>query len=144
MFAIASAVLYSIESETVLPTQLQAAAGAIKVQHIAHATGLDRLVTNMVVSNINAKLNRSMDDPLLLASELGRQGMTSAKEIRSIMKSYKIRIMNSPNLALKRSTEEATIRLMDRGKVGAKALAVLSRIAAVAGRAAPPCQQTHF
>ena len=81
--------------------QLKAAVGAIKVQHSAHATGVDRLVANMIVSNVNAKVNRSCDDPLFLASELGRQGITGAKEIRDIMKSYKIRSMNSPNLALK-------------------------------------------
>ena len=74
VFAIASVVLYSIESKEELPMQLKAAVGAIKVQHIPHATGMDRLVANMVVSNINAKINRSMDDPLLLASELGRHG----------------------------------------------------------------------
>ena len=73
VFAIVSAVLYSIESQEKLPGNFKVAAGAIKVQYNAHATGLDRLVSNMLVSNLHASVNRSMDDPLLLAHELGRQ-----------------------------------------------------------------------
>ena len=99
----ASAVLYSIELQEELPMLPKAAAGAIKVQYSAHATGLDRLVSNMLVSNLHASVNRSMDGPLLLTHELGRHGLTSAKGIRDVMKSYKTRIMNAPNLALKKT-----------------------------------------
>ena len=99
----ASAVLYSIELQEELPMLLKAAAGTIKVQYNAHATGLDRLVSNMLVSNLHASVNGSMDDPLLLAHELGRNGLTSAKDIRDVMKSYKTRIMTAPNLALKKT-----------------------------------------
>ena len=103
VFAIVSAVLYSIESQDKLPGYFKVAAGAIKVQYNAHATGLDRLVSNMLVSNLHASVNRSMDGPLLLTHELGRHGLTSAKDIRDVMKSYKTRIMNAPNLALKKT-----------------------------------------
>ena len=103
VFASVSAMLYSIELQEELPVLLKAAAGAIKVQYNAHATGLDRLVSNMLVSNLHASVNRSMDDPLLLAHELGRHGLTSAKDIRDVMKSYKTRIMSAPNLALKKT-----------------------------------------
>ena len=99
----ASAVLYSIELQEELPMLLKAAAGAIKVQYSAHTTGLDRLVSNMLVPNLHASVNRSMDGPLLLTHELGRHGLTSAKDIRDVMKSYKTRIMNAPNLALKKT-----------------------------------------
>ena len=103
VFAVVSAVLYSIESQDEVPMYFKAAAGAIKVQYNAHATGLDRLVSNMLVSNLHASVNGSMDDPLLLAHELGRHGLTSAKDIRDVMKSYKTRITNAPNLALKKT-----------------------------------------
>ena len=103
VFASVSAMLYSIELQEELPVLLKAAAGAIKVQYNAHATGLDRLVSNMLVSNLHASVNGSMDDPLLLARELGRNGLTSAKDIRDVMKSYKTRIMNAPSLALKKT-----------------------------------------
>ena len=123
----------------------KAAAGAIKVQYSAHATGMDRLVSNMVAPNLNSKVNRSMYDPLLLSSELGRQKMISVVEIRSIMKLYKARIMSSPNLCLKRSTEEATVKLLDRGKVCETALAALSRIMQeTSWQSPPPCQLTVF
>ena len=103
VFAIVSAVLYSIESQEQLPGYFKVAAGAIKVQYNAHATGLDRLVSNMLVSNLHASVNRSMDDPLLLANELGRHGLIEAQDIRNVMKSYKVRLMSSPNLALKKT-----------------------------------------
>ena len=103
VFALASAVLYSIELQEELPVLLKATAGTIKVQYSARTTGLDRLVSNMLVSNLHASVNGSMDDPLLLAHELGRHGLTSAKDIRDVMKSYKTRIMNAPNLALKKT-----------------------------------------
>ena len=140
----ASAVLYSIELQEELPMLLKAAAGTIKVQYNAHATGLDRLVSNMLVSNLHASVNRSMDDPLLLAHELGRQGLTEAKDIRNVMKSYKNRIMNDPNLAIKETTEEATTRVMDRGKL-AQWLLLCCRVSRQwqVGRLAP-CQLALF
>ena len=102
-FALVSAVLYSIEPQEKLPGYFKVAAGTIKVQYNAHATGLDRLVSNMLVSNLHASVSRSMDDPLLLAHELGRHGLTSAKDTRSAMKTYKVRVMSAPNLALKKT-----------------------------------------
>ena len=74
---------------------LKAAAGTIKVQYNAHATGLDRQVSNILVSNLQPSVNRSMDDPLLLAHELGRQGLTEAKDIRNVMKLYNGMVLSS-------------------------------------------------
>lgn len=76
-----------------------------------------RLVANMITSNVNSKINRSMDDPLLLAAELGRYGLTTTKEIRSVLKAYAVRVMATPSLSLKRTTGECTARLMDRSKM---------------------------
>ena len=103
VFAIASAVLYCTESQEKLPGYFKVAAGAIKVQYNAHATGLDRLVSNMLVSNLHASVNRSMGGPRLLANELGRHGLIEAQDIRNVMKSHKVRITNAPNLALKKT-----------------------------------------
>ena len=141
VFALASVVLCSIDDSVTLPELWQAAAGAINVQYTKYNSGMDRLVSNMVSSNLNAKVNRSMDDPLLLASELGRQGMTSIREIRDVMKAYKARIMGATNLALKRTTEEVTVRLMDRSKFCENAINMLSRITQASGWQSGPISQ---
>ena len=141
VFALVSVVLCSIDEGVALPELWRAAAGAIRVQYTKYNSGMDRLVSNMVSSNLNAKVNRSMDDPLLLASELGRQGLTSISEIRNVMKTYKARIMGATNLALKRSTEEVTVRLMDRSKFCENAITVLSRITQASGWQAGPISQ---
>ena len=141
VFALASLVLCSIDEDVALPELWRAAAGAISVQYTKFNSGMDRLVSNMVSSNLATKVNRSMDDPLLLARELGRQGMTSVTEIRNVMKTYKLRIMGVSNLALKRSTEEVTVRLMDRAKFCEQAVSVLSRITQASGWQAGPISQ---
>ena len=141
VFALASIVFCSIDEGVALPELWQAAAGAINVQYTRFTSGMERLVSNMMSSNLASKVNRSMDDPLLLARELGRQGMTGVTEIRNVMKMYRARIMGAANLTLKRSTEEVTVRLMDRGKFCEDAINVLTRITQATGWQAGPISQ---
>ena len=141
VFALVSVVLCSIDDSVALPELWQAAAGAISVQYTKYNSGVDRLVSNMVSSNLNAKVNRSMDDPLLLASELGRQGMTRITELRNVMKAHKAQIMCATNITLKRTTEEVTVRLMDRSKFCENAINVLSRITQASGWQSGPISQ---
>ena len=81
----------------------------------------------MANSNVNSKINRSIDGPLMLAAELSRQGLLE-KDILTVVQTYKARVMATPTLSLKRSTEEATVRLMNRGKFCEAAVAVLTCI----------------
>ena len=141
VFALASIVFCSIDEGVALPELWLAAAGAINVQYTKFTSGMERLVSNMMSSNLASKVNRSMDDPLLLARELGRQGMTGVTEIRNVMKMYRARIMGAANLTLKRSTEEVTVRLMDRGKFCEDAISVLARITQATGWQAGPISQ---
>ena len=116
-----------------MPDAIVEELSGIKVQYAKHATGMDRLVANMVTSNVNSKINRSMDDPLLLAAELGRYGLTTTKEIRSVLKAYTVRVMTTPSLNLKRTTGECTARLMDRSKMSEASVQALTRITQQAG-----------
>ena len=102
--ALVALVLYAVDTGVQMPDAIVQELSAVKVQYAKHASGMDRLVSNMVTSNVNSRINRSMDDPLLLAAELGRYGLTTTKEIRSVMKAYTVRVMATPSLSLKRTT----------------------------------------
>ena len=74
-----------------------------------------------------------MDDPLLLAAELGRQGLTTTKDIHTVLKAYTMRVMAAPSLSLKRTTGECTARLMDRSKMCEASVQALTHITQQAG-----------
>ena len=136
LFALSSLVLFAIESGTELPTEWREQLQSIPAQYTRHENSAARLVNSMVTSAVNQKVNRTMDDPLILSKELARCGLASGSQVasvRQVVRLYKARTMSSPSLAMKRSTEEATIRLMDRAKMCEKAVGTLSSITLKAG-----------
>ena len=131
--ALVALVLYAIETGAAMPGAIVQELIGVRVQYTKRASGMDRLVENMVNSNVNSKINRSMDDPLLLGNELGRQGMSTTREIRAVLKAYTVRVMATPSLSLKRTTGECTARLMDRSKMCEASVQALTRITQQAG-----------
>ena len=129
MFAMCAVVLYAIETDTEVPQKWQRKLQNIPALYTRHENSCSRLVSSMVTSAVNRKINRSMDDPLMLSRELLRCGLASGSNVRQVVRLYKARTMSSPTLQMKRSTEEATIKLMDRAKVCEEAVTILSRIA---------------
>ena len=117
LFALSALVLFAIDSGTDLPSEWKKHLQNIPAQYTRHDNSTARLVNSMVTSAVNHKVNRTMDDPLILAKELSRCELASGSQagaIRHVVRLYKARTMASPALAMKRSTAEATIRLMDR------------------------------
>ena len=131
--ALVALLLYAVDTGVQMPDAIVQELSGVKVQYAKHASGMERLVANMITSNVNSKINRSMDDPLLLAAELGRYGLTTTKEIRSVLKAYAVRVMATPSLSLKRTTGECTARLMDRSKMSEASVQALTRITQQAG-----------
>ena len=101
--ALVALVLYAVDTGVQMSDTIVEELNGGNVQYVKHASGMERLVANMVTSNVISKINRSMDDPLLLAAELGRYGLTTTKEIRSVLKAYTVRVMTTPSLSLKRT-----------------------------------------
>ena len=142
--ALVALVLYAVDTGAQMPDAIVQELSGVAVQYSKHASGMDRLVANMITSNVNSKINRSMDDPLLLAAELGRYGLTSAKEIRSVLKAYTARVMATPSLSLKRTTGECTARRMDRSKMCEASVQALTRITQQAGWQTAPSLLMRF
>ena len=131
LFAMSSLVLFSIESGEDMPEVLKEKLQNIRALCTKHDNASNRLVNSMLTSAVNQKMNRSMDDPLILAGELIRSGLASgspASSLRTVTRLYRARTMNSPTLAIKRSTEEATIRVLDRSKMCEEGVATITRI----------------
>ena len=133
VFALVALALYALETGATMPSAIVQELSGVRVQYTKHASGMDRLVANMVTSNVNSKINRSMDDPLLLAGELSRQGLNTTKEIRAVIRAYTARVMATPSLSLKRTTGDCTARLMDRSKMCEASVQALTRITQQAG-----------
>ena len=129
MFALCAVVLYAIETNTEVPPKCQRKLQNTLAQYTRRESSCARLVNSMMTSAVDSKVNRSMDDPLVLSKELLQCGLASDSNVRTVVRMYKARIMKSPTLQMKRPTEEATIKLMDRAKVCEGAVHILSRIA---------------
>ena len=105
MFALCAVVLYAVETNTEVPPTWQRKLQNIPAQYTRHDNSCARLVNTMVTSAVDSKVNRSMDDPLVLSKELLRCGLASGSNVRTVVRMYKARIMKSPTLQMKRSTE---------------------------------------
>ena len=66
---------------------------------------------------------------------------SGASVIRNVVKLYKARTQMCPNLRLNKSTEEASIRLMDRSKFAEASVFMLGRIVSKGGWSAGPLSQ---
>ena len=135
LFALSAVVLFAIESDTAVPEEWVKKLQNIPATYAKHDNRASRLVTAMVTSAVNQKVNRTMDDPLILSKELSRRGVDCCPQssVRSVVRLYKARTMGSPTLTMKRNTEEATIRLMDRAKMCEDSVSGLTRITLKAG-----------
>eukprot|EP00974_Lingulodinium_polyedra_P105229 10189081-Lingulodinium_polyedra.AAC.1 len=81
MSGMVALVLYALASGEQMPDCLKDCLSAAPVKYVRHASGIERFVANMVISSVNHRVIRY--DPLLLAAELSRQGM-SEKDIRQV------------------------------------------------------------
>jgi len=111
----------------------------------------------MIGSAVQAKINRSMDDPLILAAEIQRflgdsaapkfaasgakPAASGAQGVRAIVRLYAQKTQVSPTLKLHRSTEEATIRIMDSSKFCPQGVSALAKITGKAGWVGGPVSQ---
>ena len=143
LFALVALVVFAVVQETIIPSLLVKFLQAIPVQHVRADSASARMVESMVTSAVQSTVNRTMDDPLLLAAELTRHVATAAgvgggtaagvTAIRNVVRLYKARTSLTPALRLHKSTEEATIRLMDRNKFAESSINILSRMVCKAG-----------
>ena len=110
----------------------------IPPQHTRQDSVSARMVETMVASAVQSSANLSIDDPMLLVAELARHvpramasGMgdraSGASAIRTVMNAYKARTSLTPALRWHRSTEEATVRIMDRSKFVEGSIGLLAR-----------------
>ena len=100
---------------TVAPPCLVTLLQAIPAQHTRQGSVSARMVETMVASAAQSSVRRSIDDPMLLATDLAwhvpravASGMgdraSGVGAIRTVMKSYKARTPLTPALRLHRST----------------------------------------
>ena len=68
--ALVALVLYAVDTGVQMSDTIVEELNGGNVQYVKHASGMERLVANMVTSNVISKINRSMDDPLLLAADI--------------------------------------------------------------------------
>ena len=98
----------------------------IKVKYNKYSSTQARVVAGLVDSAINSRVNRSIEDPIYLASELRRNSLVTASGVKAALASYKNRLLASPALHMKQSTEECTLRFMQADKVTARTTAQIS------------------
>ena len=145
LFALVALVVFAVVHGTPMPPLLVKFLQAIPVQHARAESASARMVDSMITSAVQSTVNRTMDDPLLLAAELSRHvpmvtaagvgGCTAAgvTAIRNVVRLYKARTSLTPALRLNKNTEEATIRLMDRNKFAERSINILSRMVCKVG-----------
>ena len=149
LFALVALVLFAVEQGTTAPPLLVTFLQAIPVQQKRADSTSARMVESMVTSAVQSTLNRSMDDPLLLAAEFARQVPTCVpmasgmNAIRVVVKLYKARTSMTPQLRLHKHTEDATLRLMDRTKFAEGSISILSRMVCKAGWKSGPMSQDN-
>ena len=111
VFALVVLVLFAVVQGTTVPPLLVKFLQAIPVQQTRADSSSSRMVESMVTSAVQSTVNRSMDDPLLLAAELARHvpstatGVSAAmasgmSAIRTVVKLYKARTSLTPQLRL--------------------------------------------
>jgi hypothetical protein len=149
LFGLVAFVVFAIAQNTMVPPLLVEFLQGIPVQHTRQDSTAARMVECMVTSAVQNTVSRSMDDPLLLAAELARHVPTvtasgvggtasGVSAIRNVVRLYKARTSLTPALRLHRSTEEATVRLMDRSKFAEDSIGMLSRMICKSGWSAGP------
>ena len=106
LFALVVLVLFAVVQGTTVPPLLVKFLQAIPVQQTRAASTSSRMVESMVTSAVQSTVNRSMDDPLLLAAEFARQVPTCVpiasgmNAIRVVVKLYKARTAMTPQFRL--------------------------------------------
>ena len=109
VFALVVLVLFAVVQRTTVPPLLVKFLQAIPVQQTRADSSSSRMVESMVTSAVQSTVNRSMDDPLLLAAELARHvpstatGVSAAmasgtSAIRTVVKLYNARAALTPQL----------------------------------------------
>ena len=103
--------LFAVVQGTTVPPLLVKFLQAIPVQQTRADSSSSRMVESMVTSAVQSTVNRSMDDPLLLAAELARHvpstatGVSAAmasgmSAVRAVVRLYKARTSLTPHLLL--------------------------------------------
>ena len=87
------------------PTAVVDALKQIPLVYKKHETGEDWLLSGLLASAAARKINRSIEDPLLLSEELMRHGMSTETSCWNILKLYKQRTLANPALQLSAKLE---------------------------------------
>ena len=109
LFALALFIVDQWEHE--VPTEAVDLLSNIKVKYTKHASMQARVVSNLVESAVNSRVNRSIEDPVFLASELCRTSLGTASGVKATLVAYKQRVLATPALHMKDSTEQCVLRL---------------------------------
>ena len=99
------------------PTAVVDALKQIRLVYKKHQSGDERLLSGLLASAAARKINRSIEDPLLLSEELMRHGMSTETCCRNILKLYKQKTLATPALQLSAKLEACTLRFMLGNKI---------------------------
>ena len=118
LFALAVLVVFAVVQGTTVPPLLVQLLQAIPVQHTRADSTASRMAESMVTSAVQSTVNRSMDDPLLLAAELTRQAPSTTatgvsamasgmSTIRTLVRLYRARTSMTPSLRLHKTQKRS-------------------------------------
>ena len=108
---------YSLRHSDPVPQRAKEALAAVGAIYFKHKTKQEQLVTNLLASETNRVIHRTVQDPLFLAAELSRNGESQPEKARVIFKLYKQRAMINPAFKMPTNVEECSIRFMNANKV---------------------------
>jgi len=108
---------YSLRHSDPVPQRAKEALAAVGAIYFKHKTKQEQLVTNLLASETNRVIHRTVQDPLFLAAELSRNGESQPEKARAIFKLYKQRAMINPAFKMPTNVEECSIRFMNANKV---------------------------
>ena len=100
-----------------MPAAVSDALAGIGAVFTKHPSAEPRLCSNLLASQAQKLVNRSIADPIFLSQEMLRHGYPKAELVRTILKLYGQRALANPALAITRGVEEVTCRFMNVEKV---------------------------
>ena len=89
-----------------VPTEAVDVLSNIKVKYTKHASMQALVVSNLVESAVNSRVNRSIEDPVFLASELCRTSLGTASGVKATLAAYKQPVLATLALHIDQATHE--------------------------------------
>ena len=113
-----------------LPLPLAQALGSIRVYFRKHEDAQKRLLQNLVDSQAQRFANRTILDPVFLSQEFSRASFNHT-HVKGFVKLYRARTMVNGAMAMPGRVEDATVRLMQPGKIAQATIQAIIEFVAV-------------